>query len=74
MKKPLDEPAAVPANNKVDKFIKKPQRIPPGNNVTLSSKNLLKFDLEQAKMDVRKREIKKMSKKSHKLYKSIKQT
>lgn len=74
MKKPLDEPAAVPANNKADKFNIKPKRVPSGNNVTLSSKNLLKFDLEQAKMDVRKREIKKMSKKSQKLYKSIKQT
>ena len=48
--------------------------LPPANTVMLNSKNLRKFDLEQTKMDIRKREIKKMSKKSQKLYKSITKT
>lgn len=70
MKKPLIEPAAVPANHKADKSSRKPLMLPPVKKVWLSSDNLSKFDTEQTKMAERKREIKKMSKKSEMLDKS----
>ena len=44
--------------------------LPPIKQVRLSSKNLTRFDTEQTKMATRKREIKKMSKKSKMLYQS----